>query len=228
MRVLVVEDDMSIGNFLRSTLEQEHFAVDLATDGERGAYLGKTNDYDLIVLDNVTPKKHGLSVCKDIRASGKQTPILSLSVQSDLATKVALLNAGADDYLTKPFSAHELLARIRAILRRPNAILGEVLTLDDLVLDTRKHTVTRDGMPITLTRKEFMLLAYLVRNQNVAIPRSELLEHVWDLAIDPFSNTIESHIFTLRKKIDRKGKKKLIHTVSGTGYKAAVFVPSGI
>lgn len=223
MRVLVVEDDKSISKFLQTTLEREHFAVDIAEDGERGSYLAKTNDYDIILLDNVTPKKHGLSVCSEIRTAGKMTPILSLSVQSDLATKVALLTAGADDYLTKPFSTHELMARIRAILRRPKQLLGEKLTMDDLVIDTRTHVVVRNGTRVHLTRKEFMLLEYLVRNQNIAIPRSELLEHVWDMGADPFSNTIEAHVFTLRKKVEHLGKQKLIHTVPGIGYKATVF-----
>lgn len=223
MRVLVVEDDRSISNFLRTTLEQEHFAVDVADDGERGSYLAKTNEYDVIILDNITPKKHGLSVCGEIRMAGKQTPILSLSVQSDLATKVALLNAGADDYLTKPFSTHELMARVRAILRRPKQIVRETLSIGDLTIHTRTHIVTRGASRPVLTRKEFMLLEYLVRNQNAAVSRSELLEHVWDMEADPFSNTIEAHIFTLRKKVECAGKQKLIHTVPGVGYKVAVF-----
>lgn len=221
MRVLVVEDEKSISDFLKSSLEREHFAVDTASDGERGAYLAKTNEYDVIILDNVTPKKHGSAVCADIRAAGKTTPIISLSVQSDLTTKLALLNAGVDDYMTKPFALSELLARIRALLRRPHEIQGERLCLDDLTIDTRERTVTRGGTTIPLTRKEFMLLEYLVRNKNVAVPRSLLMEHVWDMHLDPFSNTIEAHIFSLRKKIESKGKQKLIHTISGTGYKAA-------
>ncbi len=221
MRVLVVEDEKSIRDFLKASLEREHFAVDTAEDGNKGAYLAKTNDYDVILLDNVTPGKHGHTVCTEIRSAGKTTPIISLSVQSDLTTKLALLNAGVDDYVTKPFSFVELIARIRAVMRRPKALQGDVLHIDDLTLDTRKHTVERGGMCIHLTRKEFMLLEYLVRNQNVAVPRSLLIEHVWDMELDPFSNTIEAHIFSLRKKVEKKNKKKLIHTIPGTGYKAA-------
>ncbi len=220
MRVLVVEDEKSIRDFLKVSLEREHFAVDIAEDGNKGAYLAKTNEYDIILLDNVTPGKHGQAVCTDIRAAGKTTPIISLSVQSDLTTKLALLNAGVDDYVTKPFSFIELIARIRAVMRRPREIQGDVLHIDDLTIDTRKHTVERTGCCIHLTRKEFMLLEYLVRNQNVAVPRSLLIEHVWDMELDPFSNTIEAHIFNLRKKVEQKNKKKLIHTIPGTGYKA--------
>lgn len=221
MRILVVEDDRSIRDFLKSSLEQEHFAVDTAEDGNRGVYLAKTNEYDVILLDNVTPGMHGKMVCAEVRAAGRTTPIISLSVQSDLATKLALLNAGVDDYMTKPFSFIELLARIRAVLRRPRELQGDVLHIDDLSIDTRKHTVTRGGVCISLTRKEFMILEYLVRHQNAAVPRSLLIEHVWDSNLDPFSNTIEAHMFTLRKKIEKKNKKKILHTIPGTGYKAS-------
>ena len=221
MRILVVEDDKSIRDFLKTSLEREHFAVDTAEDGNRGVYLAKTNEYDAILLDNVTPGMHGRMVCTQVRAAGKTTPIISLSVQSDLATKLALLNAGVDDYMTKPFSFVELLARIRAIMRRPRELQGDVLHIDDIAIDTRKHSVTRGGTCITLTRKEFMILEYLVRHQNAAVPRSLLIEHVWDSNLDPFSNTIEAHMFTLRKKIEKKNKKKILHTIPGMGYKAS-------
>jgi len=219
MRILIVEDEKEIRNFIKSSLEAECFAVDIAPDGERGAYLAETNDYDLITLDNVMPKKSGIEVCREIRNSGKNTPILILSVKSETTTKVDLLNAGADDYLTKPFSVDELLARIRALLRRPKEIEKAVLKIDDLELDTKKHTAKRGGQEIYLTRKEFVFLEYLMKNKGTMLSRSMIMEHVWDMSVDPFSNTIEAHIMSLRKKIDQPGMKKLIYTVQGRGYK---------
>lgn len=161
MRVLVVEDEKDIRSFLKTSLAAEHFAVDTAEDGEKGSYLARINDYDVIILDNVLPKKTGLEICKDIRRSGKAVPIIMLSVKYRTKTKVDLLNAGADDYLIKPFSLDELLARIRALLRRPKQIQSEVLQIDDLILDTKKQTVTRAGKEIELTRKEFLSFSIL-------------------------------------------------------------------
>jgi DNA-binding response OmpR family regulator len=222
MRLLLIEDDTDISAFLKRSLEQEYFAVDVAEDGEKGSYLARLNDYDVIVLDNVLPIKDGIEVCREIRAGGKSTPILVLSVKSETTRKVELLNAGADDYLTKPFSFEELLARIRALLRRPETLEGDIFTVGDLALDTRRHTVTRGGKAIYLTRKEFMLLEYLMKHPGIVLSRGMLLEHVWDMSMDPFTNTIESHILSLRRKIDAKGKSKLIHTLTGRGYKIAV------
>lgn len=219
MRLLVIEDEKEIRNFLKASLQTEMFSVDAAEDGERGLYLAKVNDYDLIILDNILPKKTGLEVCQELRKLGKTMPVIILSIKSDTATKVALLNAGADDYLIKPFSLEELLARIRALLRRPLGIQGEILSVDDLVLDTKKYRLTRGKKEIYLTRKEFMLLEYLMRNQGIVLSRGMILEHVWDMDADPFSNTIEAHILSLRKKVDFEGKKKLIHTFPGRGYK---------
>jgi two-component system, OmpR family, response regulator len=219
MRVLVVEDETEIRNYLKKSLEAECFVADAAEDGEKGSYLARTNDYDLIILDNIMPKKNGLEVCEDIRKDGKNTPILVLSVKSETTTKVDLLNAGADDYLTKPFSLDELLARSKALLRRPKEIKSEILTIDDLELDASRHRVTRRSEEIYLTRKEFMLLEYLIKNRGIVLSRSMIMEHVWDMSVDPFSNTIDSHIMSLRKKIDTGHKKKLIHTIPGRGYK---------
>ena len=218
MRILVIEDEKEINAFLKLSLESECFIVDVAEDGERGSFLARTNEYDVIILDNILPKKIGLDVCKEIRASGKTTPIIVLSVKSETTTKVDLLNAGADDYLIKPFSLDELLARIRALLRRPQQIEDEILEIDDLSLDTKRHTVKRATKEIYLTRKEFILLEYLMKNRSIVLSRGMILEHVWDMNADPFSNTIESHILSLRRKIDAKGKK-LIQTVPGRGYK---------
>jgi DNA-binding response OmpR family regulator len=219
MHILVVEDEKEISDFLRVSLEAECFAVDTAFDGETGSYLARTNNYDLIILDNILPKKEGRLACKEIRDAGKTTPIIMLSVKSETVTKVDLLNAGADDYMTKPFSLDELLARMRALLRRPKEMENEILSIDDLTIDPKKHTVRRGNKEIYLTRKEFVLLSYLLKNAGSAMSRGMIMEHVWDMNIDPFSNTIESHILSLRKKIDAKSKKKLIQTVPGIGYK---------
>lgn len=219
MHILVVEDEKEISDFLRVSLEAECFAVDTAFDGEAGSYLGRTNNYDLIILDNILPKKEGREACKEIRAVGKTTPIIMLSVKSETVTKVDLLNAGADDYMTKPFSFAELLARMRALLRRPKEMEDEILTISDLIIDIRRHTVRRANKEIYLTRKEFVLLSYLLRNAGSAMSRGMIMEHVWDMQMDSTSNTIESHILSLRKKIDAKSNKKLIQTVPGIGYK---------
>ncbi len=222
MRVLVVEDEEGIAKFLKAGLESEYFAVDFANDGEQGSYLARTNDYDIIILDNMLPKKNGAEVCDDIRKDGKNTPIIMLSARAEMSIKVELLNKGADDYLTKPFSLEELLARIRALLRRPSHFSSEILEIDTLVLDTKKHLVTRNGKEIYLTRKEFMLLEYLLRNKGNVVSRGMILEHVWDINVDPFSNTVESHILNIRKKINEGKCKNLIHTVPGIGYKIAL------
>ena len=199
MRILIVEDESTISAFLKESLEAEYFAVDVAEDGEKGAYEAQINQYDLIILDNVLPKKDGITVCRELREAGRTLPILVLSVKSETVKKVDLLNAGADDYLTKPFSLDELLARVRALLRRPPEIEGDVLQVGDLSLDTKRFVVMRGKREIALTRKEFMLLHYLMRNQSVVLSRGMILEHVWDMSIDIFSNTIESHILSLRK-----------------------------
>lgn len=222
MRILVVEDEKEISHFLKVGLEAELFTVDIAEDGERGLFLARTNEYDLLILDNILPKKLGSDICRELRALKKSMPIVILSVRSDTATKVELLNAGADDYLIKPFSFEELIARVRALLRRPQHMESEIYELDDLKLDTKRHLVKRGSKEIYLTRKEFMLLEYLLRNKGLVLSRGMILEHVWDMDTDPFSNTIESHILSVRRKIDMKGKKKLIHTVPGRGYKIEV------
>lgn len=220
MRVLVIEDDKNIKDFLKTSLTAEAFAVDTAEDGEEGSRLARVNDYDLIVLDNMLPKKNGLEVCKEIRSEGKTVPILMLSVRSESETKVELLNAGADDYLIKPFKLEELIARIRALLRRPGQIENEILHVDGIVLDTKKQIVTREGKEVYLTRKEFALLHYLMKNKGTVLSRGMILEHVWDMNADPFSNTIESHIRSLRRKLSlgEESTKEFIQTVPGRGY----------
>lgn len=222
MRILVVEDDNGIQNAVKNSLEAECFSIDVASNGEHGSFLGRTNDYDLIILDYVLPMKNGSEVCKEIRAAGKHTPIIMLTVQSEIKTKVNLLNLGADDYITKPFSFDELIARIHAVLRRPASIEGDILQVADLCLDLKKHRVLRGIKDLYLTRKEYELLEYLVRNRGNVLSRAMIMEHVWDMNADPFSNTLETHILNLRKKIDAASKIKLIHTVPGRGYKVDI------
>jgi two-component system, OmpR family, response regulator len=222
MRILVIEDDLEVSQFLRSSLEAELFSVDTATDGETGSYLARTNDYDLIVLDYALPKKDGREVCSEIRQAARSMPILMLTVKSELPAKVELLNMGVDDYLTKPFHFEELLARIRALLRRPKQIQSDILKVDDLEVDTTKFRVYRSGQQIELTRKEFQLLEFLLKNQDNVVSRGMIMEHVWDRRGDLFSNTIETHILNLRKKIETGGKRKLIHTVPGRGYRLSL------
>ncbi len=219
MKILIVEDEIRLSEVLKKNLETEYFIVDVANDGEMGAKMALEHDYDLIILDQMLPKKTGMEICKELRQAGKKTPIIILSVKSETTTKVELLNAGADDYLIKPFSFEELVARIRALMRRPQEIKEDVYKADDLVLDTKRQTVKRGDKDIYLTRKEFMLLEYLLRNKDVVLSRAMIMEHVWDMYADPFSNTIESHILSLRKKIDLPNRQKLIQTVPGRGYK---------
>ena len=218
MRILIIEDDPEICNFLKHNLEAEGFVVDAIADGEKGSYIARTNDHDLIILDYMLPKKDGLTICRELRASGKVIPILMLTVRSEIADKVRLLESGADDYLTKPFSFSELLARVRTILRRPKTNENNPLNFEGITLDSNKQTVLRGKKEVYLTRKEFLLLEYFMRNIGTVLSRGLILEHVWNVEADPFSNTIESHILNLRRKIDT-GKKKLIHTVPGRGYK---------
>jgi len=219
MRILIIEDDKDIINFLKPRLKNEGFAVDIASDGENGSFLGRTNEYDLIILDYLLPKKDGFQVCQEIRERGKDIPILMISVKTDTPLKVTILNSGADDFIGKPYAFDELLARIRALLRRPKHIEAEVLKIDDLIIDTRRCTVRRCEKNIYLTRKEFALLECLIKNKGLVVSRGTILEHVWEKDADPFSNTLEAHILNLRRKIELPNKKKLIHTLSGRGYK---------
>jgi DNA-binding response OmpR family regulator len=218
MRILIIEDNYEIRNFLIESLAAESFAIDDAEDGDQGSYLARTNEYDLIILDNNLPKKNGMTVCNEIRRIGNDVPIIMLSVESGIDKKVLLLESGADDYMTKPFSYKELLARMRALLRRPKTILRNTLDAGVLNIDCDRQKAFRSGKEIYLTRKEFALLEYLVRNKGSIVSRSTIMEHVWDVESDPFSNTIETHVLNLRRKIDRSYKEKLILTVPGRGY----------
>lgn len=219
MKILIIEDDIKLSGFLKKSFEAEYFAVDVAGDGEEGLYLAKTNDYDLLILDNKLPKKTGPEVCDELRKEGYKKPILILSVKTEPRIKTELLNIGADDYLGKPFSFQELLARVRALLRRPHRIEEEVIKVNGVTLDTKRFVVFCNKKNIYLTRKEFSLLEYLMRNRGIVLSRSMILEHVWDMNADPFSNTIESHIVSLRKKLSQSKQRQLIQTVPGRGYK---------
>jgi two-component system, OmpR family, response regulator len=219
MRILLVEDDSEVRVSLKANLEADCFVVDTAGDGVQGSYLGRIHDYDAIILDKMLPGKSGSDVCREIRQSGKKTPILILSVKSEIDDKTALLDAGADDYVSKPFAYKELHSRIRAILRRPAYVPDQTLEAGDVVLDTINHKVWQKGKEIYLTKKEFSLAEYLLRNRGRAVSRATLMEHVWDADVDPFSNTIDAHITNLRRKLEASDSPKLIHTVPGLGYK---------
>ncbi len=223
MKILIIEDDLDTAAFLKSRLEEKCFAVDVETDGESGLRTAKINDYDVILLDYGLPKRTGFSVLEEIRSldNKKQihTSVIMISVIGEVDHKVSGLDLGADDYITKPFFFDELLARIQAVLRRPRMRTGSVFEMDDLLLDTNRQKVIRGKESIYLTKKEFALLEYLFRNEGMVVSRGMITEHVWDMHIDPFSNTIEMHILNLRKKIDKPRKHKLIHSVPGRGYK---------
>jgi DNA-binding response OmpR family regulator len=219
MKILIVEDDQPTAQTLKKGLESQCYAVDVEGDGEKGFYRARTNDYDLIILDNMLPGKEGPEVCKGIRQYKIRTPILMLSAWTEVDQKVNLLDCGADDYLTKPYSFNELSARVKALLRRPPALIEENLSAGGLVLDRNAYTVTRDGRPVTLTPKEFSLLEYLMQNAGRVLSRGQILEHVWDGRVDMLTNAIETHIANLRKKIDADHDRKFIHTLSGRGYK---------
>lgn len=218
MRVLVIEDDESIARMLSMCLKNECFVVDIACNGTDGSFMARTNEYDIVILDNMLPGKTGKEVCLDIRRQGKNVPILVLSAMIETEKKIEMLTLGVDDYLEKPFSSHEFIARTKALLRRPRVIAQDVLVLDSLVLDVSRHIVKRNNKVLRMTRKEFMLLEFLMRNKGNVMSRAAILEHVWDINADPFSNTIESHVLSIRKKIKTEGGKKLIHTISGRGY----------
>ncbi len=218
MKILLIEDDKEITNFLKRSLQEEFFVVDIARDGEKGLSMARINDYDLIVLDYILPKKNGKEVCTEIREN-RNTPIIMLSVKSEISDKSEMLDLGADDYVAKPFSFEELRSRIYAVLRRPNRLEEKILETESLRIDKGKHVVTCRGENVDLTRKEFMILELLMKNKGQIVSRSNIMEHVWDSSADPFSNTIETHIASLRRKLDTENKGKYIKTISGLGYR---------
>lgn len=218
MKILLVEDDQSIAEFIASGLETAAGIVDIAYTGTDGSYIARVNEYDAIILDYSLPEKNGLIVCEEIRRAGKATPIIFLSILGDTRRKIQALEKGADDYMTKPFSMEELIARIHALIRRPKQIIGSTLRAQDLEVNTERQLVTRNNTPLYLTRKEYNLLEYLMRNQGTILSRAMIMEHVWNAESDPFSNTIEAHILNLRKKIDINDRTTLIRNIPGRGY----------
>ena len=218
MKILVVEDEERIAHFIQKGLQEEGHAVDLSYDGEDGSFLAEVNDYDLIILDLMLPKKNGIVVCREIRGRGVATPVLMLTARDSVEDKVRGLDAGADDYLAKPFAFEELLARVRALLRRRSESKSPVLKMADLELDPMSRRVNRSGKPIRLTTKEYALLEYLMRNPNKVLSRTLIGEHVWDMNFDPESNVIDVYVSHLRSKVDKGFDLPLIHTLRGQGY----------
>jgi heavy metal response regulator len=218
MRILIIEDDPNMVRFIEKGLKEERYAVDAVKDGEEGLLLASVNPYDLIILDIMLPKLDGLGVCSKLRAERKRIPILMLTAREAVEDRVAGLDAGADDYLTKPFAFAELLARVRALLRRGSANPSGRLKAADLELDPVSHRVWRAGHEIVLTNKEFALLEYLLRNANQVLTRTSIIEHVWDIHYDSLTNIVDVHVRALRAKMDRDFSPSLIHTVRGVGY----------
>lgn len=219
MRILLVEDEPRISNMVSKGLRENTFSVDVAETGEDALYQAEINTYDAIVLDIMIPEKDGFEVCRELREKGSQIPILMLTARDAVEDRIAGLDTGADDYLTKPFAFGELLARLRAILRRREKMLmPSRITISDLEIDTHSQRVWRNDKEIALTAKEFSVLEYLARNTGRIIGREEISEHCWDETYDPFSNSIEVFINRLRKKIDSEENKNLLHTKRGAGY----------
>lgn len=215
MRILIVEDEHKIANSIKRGFEQETWAADLAYDGEKGYDLASSEDYDVIVLDLMLPKMDGMEICKKLRAEEKHTPILMLTARGEIADRVEGLDAGADDYLVKPFAFEELLARVKALSRRPKETRNEELKTKDLTLNTNTFEVKKEGKIIELSRKEFALLEYLMRNAGKVVSKENIIAHVWDYEADILPNTVEVFIGYLRDKIG----KDIIKTVRGFGYK---------
>lgn len=218
MKVLLIEDDQEISDYIKNNLVEDSFSVEVAKDGPDGSFLARTNFYDVIVLDYSLPTKDGISVCEEIRAAKIQSPIIFLTIHNILKRKILALEKGADDYMTKPFAIEELKARIYALARRPHRIEDSILQVGDLAMDTQKRTVTRGSTSIYLTRKTYNLLEYLMRNKGTVLSRGIIMEYVWNSESDPFSNTVEAHILSLRRKININGKKDMLKNIPGRGY----------
>lgn len=221
MRILVVEDEHRIAAAIKKGLEQERYAVDTVFTGSEGLDFALSEEYDVIILDRMLPEMDGVKICKELRQKNNHTPILLLTAKGQIQDKVEGLNAGADDYLTKPFSFEELLARVRALVRRPKQVMDSVLKVADLELDTNSFEVKRNAQAIKLSSKEFSLLEYLMRRANKVVSKDEIINHVWNYDADILPNTVEVYIRNLRNKIDQpfKNMPSLLQTVRGFGYK---------
>lgn len=218
MRILLVEDEQKIASFIKRGLREEHYSVDVSFDGEEGLFMAQSNSYDLIILDIMLPGKDGISVCRTLRDNKINVPILMLTAKNSVIDKVEGLDAGADDYLTKPFAFEEFLARVRSLLRRKHDGKQTVLKIEDLELNQIEHKVFRADKEIKLTAKEYSLLEYFMLHSNQVITRTMISEHVWNESFDTFTNVIDVYINYLRNKIDKNFDKKLIHSVRGVGY----------
>lgn len=218
MRILLAEDDADLAQFVRKGLKEEYYAVDVAADGEAGLALALNNPYDLLILDVMLPKLDGLTLCRRVRDKGITTPVLLITARNTVETKVSGFDTGADQFLPKPFAFAELLARVRALLRRGSSQQVAHLQAADLRLDPASHRVWRAEQEIFLTNKEYALLEFLLRNKNRVLTRTAIIEHVWDISYDPMTNIVDAHIRALRAKIDRDFSPPLIATVRGAGY----------
>lgn len=221
MKILLVEDEHKIAGSIKKGLEQELFTVDVAYDGEKGYDLASSETFDAIILDRMLPGLDGMEICKKLRTQKNHTPVLMLTARGQVEDRVEGLNAGADDYLPKPFAFAELLARVRALTRRPQQTVDETLTIADLTLNARSFVVTRAGKPVSLSRKEFALLAYLMRHPEKILTKDQIINAVWEYDADVLPNTVEVYMGYLRQRIDRAfpRSKPLIHTIRGFGYK---------
>jgi len=218
MRILVLEDQESLAHTIARRLQEVGYSTDIALDGQEGLHFALSANYDLIILDIMLPKIDGIDLLKLIRSKGIQTPVLCLTAKDSIEDRVTGLDAGADDYLVKPFSFDELLARIRALLRRYSQTREPIIKVKDLVIDTNSHKVTRSGKVIELTSKEYSILEYLARNKGRVLTRSQIAEHVWNYDFEGTSNIVDVYIRYLRRKIDDGFPEKLIHTIRGVGY----------
>ena len=218
MRILVVEDEKKVAQFIKQGLEEEHYSVDVAHDGEKGLFMAQSEQYDLLVIDVMLPKKSGLDLIREVRAAQGTTPALMLTAKASTEDKVAGLDSGADDYLTKPFAFAELLARVRSLLRRGAKEKSTLLAVADLELDTVTHKAKRAGRTIELTAKEYALLEFFLRNKDRVLSRAIISEHIWDYNFDTGTNIIDVYVNHLRNKVDSSTDRKLIRTVRGVGY----------
>ncbi len=225
MRILIVEDDVRLAAVVSRGLRKHAYAVDVATDGEEGSFFAETNSYDLLILDVMLPKKTGFELCRELRANGSELPILMLTARDAVADRVSGLDAGADDYLVKPFDFDELLARVRALSRRRPIFLNQQIAVSDLILNQTTRTARRGQRAIGLTTKEYALLEFLMENAGRVLTREQIAEHVWDINFDAFSNVIDVYVGRIRRKVDMEDETPLVHTRRGTGYLLSAIVP---
>ncbi len=216
--MLIIEDDISTANYIKENLISNSHSVDISQNGADGSYLARINPYDIVIIDYSLPDKTGLTVCSEIRDAGSNSAILFLSMNQNTQNKVACLEAGADDYMTKPFSFEELNARIRALARRPRKVENNIISHGDLILDLKKQEVRKSNTPIYLTRTEYSILEFLMKNKYNISTKGMIIEYVWDSETNPFSNSLEAHIANIRKKIGKDDGNEIIKNIAGRGY----------